>query len=255
MPGHYNEHDEYVEGAVEETTLRASVQPLSLEDADEAGGVSVSERLSVYVPEPDALSAAFRRRDRRRGGGRRRDVYRGAIPIVAGASHPRHSVEGDLMRWPVAETRDPRLRGRLHRRRGAADRSAGGRHRRRRLEYGRRRGRRRRLVACLRQCAGRRTCARARRRDAGVSGPSGAATWCAPATPCTSSDVDEMGPRSPCCPVRAGTSRATPTGHLDGAGDVLRSVNVDNAGACRLPAWCSASGARRRGNPTSAPGR
>ena len=35
------------------------MQPLSLEGADEAGGVSVSERLSVYVPEPDALSAAF----------------------------------------------------------------------------------------------------------------------------------------------------------------------------------------------------
>ena len=59
MPGHRDEHCEYVEGSVEETTLRASVQPLTLEDADEAGGVSVSERLSVYVAEPDALSAAF----------------------------------------------------------------------------------------------------------------------------------------------------------------------------------------------------
>lgn len=59
MPGHRNEHGEYVEGAVEETTLRASVQPLLLEDADEVGGVSVSHRLSVYVPEPDALAAAF----------------------------------------------------------------------------------------------------------------------------------------------------------------------------------------------------
>ena len=59
MPGHRNEFGEYVEGSVEETTLRASVQPMSLEDADDAGGVSVSERLSVYVPEPDALSAAF----------------------------------------------------------------------------------------------------------------------------------------------------------------------------------------------------
>ena len=42
-----------------ETALRASVQPLSLEDSDFAGGVSVSHRLTVFVPQPGALSAAF----------------------------------------------------------------------------------------------------------------------------------------------------------------------------------------------------
>ena len=54
-----NQFGEYVPGTVEETDFPASVQPMSLEDADDAGGVSVSERLSVYVPEAGALSAAF----------------------------------------------------------------------------------------------------------------------------------------------------------------------------------------------------
>ena len=58
-PGHRDDFGEYVEGTVEEVELRASVQPMSLEDADQAGGVQVSHRLSVYVPEPGALSAAF----------------------------------------------------------------------------------------------------------------------------------------------------------------------------------------------------
>ena len=58
-PGHRNQYGEYVPGMVEETDLRASVQPMTLEDADFVGGVQVSHRLSVYVPEPGALSAAF----------------------------------------------------------------------------------------------------------------------------------------------------------------------------------------------------
>ena len=59
MPGHRDDFGEHVPGTVEETDLRASVQPMSLEDSDLVGGVQVSHRLSVYVPEPDALSAAF----------------------------------------------------------------------------------------------------------------------------------------------------------------------------------------------------
>ena len=54
-----NQFGEFVPGMVTETELRASVQPMSLKDADFAGGVQVSHRLSVHVPEPDALSAAF----------------------------------------------------------------------------------------------------------------------------------------------------------------------------------------------------
>ena len=37
----------------------ASVQPLTLEDSNDVGGVSVSERLSVLVPVAGALAAAF----------------------------------------------------------------------------------------------------------------------------------------------------------------------------------------------------
>ena len=60
MPGHYHEdHGEYVEGSVEETEIRASVQPLAIEDSDFVGGAQLVERVKVYVPEPDALVAAF----------------------------------------------------------------------------------------------------------------------------------------------------------------------------------------------------
>ncbi|MCY4658613.1 MAG: hypothetical protein OXF93_02190 [Acidobacteria bacterium] len=55
----FNDFGELVPGSVTETTLRASVQPMTLEDSDFAGGVSVSERRSVYVPAAAALSAAF----------------------------------------------------------------------------------------------------------------------------------------------------------------------------------------------------
>ena len=58
-PGRYNQYGEYEPGMVTETELRASLQPMSLKDADFAGGVQVSHRLSVHVPEPGALSAAF----------------------------------------------------------------------------------------------------------------------------------------------------------------------------------------------------
>ena len=54
-----NAFGEHVPGPITEATLRASVQPMTLEDADFAGGVSVSHRLSVYVPAPGALAAAF----------------------------------------------------------------------------------------------------------------------------------------------------------------------------------------------------
>ena len=50
---------EYVEGTVTSTEHRASVQPIALTDTDIVGGVSLVERFKVYVPEPDALRAAF----------------------------------------------------------------------------------------------------------------------------------------------------------------------------------------------------
>lgn len=58
-PGHRNEFGEFVPGAVQETALRANVQPLSLEDEDVIEGSRLDERLKVFVPEPDALVAAF----------------------------------------------------------------------------------------------------------------------------------------------------------------------------------------------------
>ena len=57
-PGRYH-RGRYVDGAVTETTLRASVQPLVVEDVDFAGGAGLTERRKVFVPAPDALLAAF----------------------------------------------------------------------------------------------------------------------------------------------------------------------------------------------------
>ena len=54
-----NDFGEDVPGAVTETRFRASVQPMNLMDADLQGGVQVSHRLSVHVPSPGALSAAY----------------------------------------------------------------------------------------------------------------------------------------------------------------------------------------------------
>ena len=61
--GGYNQFGEFVEGTVVETELRASVQPLLLEDSDIAGGAQLQHRLKVYVPEPNALAAAFEDRE------------------------------------------------------------------------------------------------------------------------------------------------------------------------------------------------
>ena len=42
-----------------ETELRASVQPVRLEDDDTEGGAQFLERLRIYVPMEGALRAAF----------------------------------------------------------------------------------------------------------------------------------------------------------------------------------------------------
>lgn len=57
-PGAYNSAGEWTPGAVTETELRASVQPLALEDTDLVAGADLTERRKVYVPEADALRAA-----------------------------------------------------------------------------------------------------------------------------------------------------------------------------------------------------
>ena len=58
-PGRRNEFGEFVPGDVVETAFKASVQPLAIEDTDFVGGSMLSERMKVYVPEADALVAAF----------------------------------------------------------------------------------------------------------------------------------------------------------------------------------------------------
>ena len=53
----------FVPGATEDAAFNANVQSLKLEDADVAEGSRLSERLKCYIPEPDALVAAFEDRD------------------------------------------------------------------------------------------------------------------------------------------------------------------------------------------------
>ena len=54
-----NDFGEFVPGDVVETAFRANVQPLAIEDTDFVGGSQLSERMKCYIPEPDALVAAF----------------------------------------------------------------------------------------------------------------------------------------------------------------------------------------------------
>ena len=49
-PGDFNEYGEFVAGAIVETIFPARVLPVTLEDSDFVGGVSLLERLKVYVP-------------------------------------------------------------------------------------------------------------------------------------------------------------------------------------------------------------
>ena len=45
-----NRYGEFVEGAIVETEMRASVQPLAIEDKDLEEGARLSEQIKVYVP-------------------------------------------------------------------------------------------------------------------------------------------------------------------------------------------------------------
>ena len=58
-PGYRNEFGRFIPGTTVETELSASVQPLSLTDDDVPEGARLSHRLRVYIPEPNALAAAF----------------------------------------------------------------------------------------------------------------------------------------------------------------------------------------------------
>ena len=57
-PGRRDDTGEFQPGAVTETELRASVQPITLEDVDSVSGAMLRNRRKVFVPVPDALRAA-----------------------------------------------------------------------------------------------------------------------------------------------------------------------------------------------------
>lgn len=58
-PARRDTYGEWVPGDVTETAMRASVQPLKLDDDELEGGQQLRERVKVYVPEPSALAAAL----------------------------------------------------------------------------------------------------------------------------------------------------------------------------------------------------
>ena len=58
-PGTTNAFGQFQPGATTEVEFAASVQPLKLDDADIAGGVGLVERWVAFVPEENALRAAF----------------------------------------------------------------------------------------------------------------------------------------------------------------------------------------------------
>ena len=58
LAGYRDQHGEYVPGRTVEHVFRASVQPLSLEDTDTAAGVSLIERLKVFIPLADGSTVS-----------------------------------------------------------------------------------------------------------------------------------------------------------------------------------------------------
>lgn len=58
-PGQRDRDGEFKPGAIVETQFRASVQPLKLGDEDLEEGSRLSEKIKVYLPNENALAAAF----------------------------------------------------------------------------------------------------------------------------------------------------------------------------------------------------
>ena len=92
-PGAFSEFGEFVQGQVVETEMRANVQPLKLADSNFVGGVSLVERLRVYVRESDSLQAAFEDRQADKV------IWRGATFVVE-----------ESRAWPGRHTRAVALR-------------------------------------------------------------------------------------------------------------------------------------------------
>ena len=49
MPGGANEFGEFISGAIRETLLQASIQPMAIEDKDFVGGSQLQARVKIYV--------------------------------------------------------------------------------------------------------------------------------------------------------------------------------------------------------------
>ena len=61
--GSFNNYGEFEPGIVAETTLMASVQPISKEDDPTEGGQQFTDKLKAYVPVEDALLGGFEDRE------------------------------------------------------------------------------------------------------------------------------------------------------------------------------------------------
>ena len=57
--GSFNDFGEFVAGSVQETVLRASIQPLDTEEDTALEGARLDQRLKVFVPTENALAPAF----------------------------------------------------------------------------------------------------------------------------------------------------------------------------------------------------
>ena len=58
-PGGRDSFGEFQPGAIVETEMKESVQPLAIEDKDLEEGARLSEKMKVYLPVQNALVAAF----------------------------------------------------------------------------------------------------------------------------------------------------------------------------------------------------
>ena len=92
-PGVFDSCGEFQPGATTETELRASVQPLSIKDEDLEEGSRLTEKIKVYVPNENALLAAFDDREADKV------VYAGETYVVE-----------ESRSWPGGHTRATLLR-------------------------------------------------------------------------------------------------------------------------------------------------
>ena len=57
--GYRDENGEWIPGGAVDVEFAATVQPLGVADSELVGGAQLSDRRAIYIPEPQALEAAF----------------------------------------------------------------------------------------------------------------------------------------------------------------------------------------------------